>query len=166
MWGQGGFKVLQGRTLHLAYDFDGAAWDFLQTACDLLTQLERDANLAPLLNTTMRRLQIIFDGHGWTSKSGAVRFVLRSPHTLRDHNATRNARDPIFFIGDDKHAFLEKAVRIGGAASLHAHMMAGLQVTEVGDDDDPWSKCIACVEDDEQGKREDYIALARVRYEK
>jgi hypothetical protein len=75
-------------------------------------------------------LQIIYDGHGFTSASGAVRFVLRSPHTKRDHNATRNAFDPIFFIGTDKHRYLEKAVAIGGEDSLRSHCYAGLTVTE------------------------------------
>ena len=124
-------NVLAGRKLHLAFDFDGAAWDFLQSADDLLKQLDRDANLLPLLNGTLRVLQIIFDGHGWSSKSGAVRFVLRSPHTIRDHNATRNSRDPIFYIGCDKHASLEKAVRIGGLESLWAYFMAGTTITEL-----------------------------------
>ena len=74
-------------------------------------------------------LQLIYDGHGFTSASGAARFCLRSPHTKRSHNATRNAFDPIFFLGSDKHLYLEKAVAIGGADSLRSHAYAGLKVT-------------------------------------
>ena len=51
-----------------------------------LKQLERDANIAPLLDGTKRVLQIIFDGHGWTSSSGAVRFVLR-PGSARSRSS-------------------------------------------------------------------------------
>ena len=51
-------------------------------------------------------------------------------HTIRDHNATRYARDPIFFLGQDKHAMLEKAVNIGGGDSLRAHMDAGMVCEE------------------------------------
>jgi hypothetical protein len=129
--------VLAGRTLHLGVDLDGAAWDLIKMASDLLRQLDHDANIAPLVNRELRVLQLIFDGHGWTSGKGAVRFVLRSPHTLRDHNATRNARDPIFFIGDDKHQYLEMAVQIGGEDSLRAHAYAGLRVTEKRADEMP-----------------------------
>ena len=66
-----------------------------------------------------------------------MRFVLRTPHTIKDHNSTRNGRDPIFFIGTDKHAYLEKAVRIGGNDSLHFAMNEGMRVTEIDDDDLP-----------------------------
>ena len=132
-----GKEVLDGRKLHLGVDFDGAAWDFLETADDILTALEKDANILVLPPSVRRVLQLIFDGHGFLSRSGAVRFTLRSPHTKRDHNSTRNARDPIFFIGTDKHAYLEKALRIGGPDSMYAHMVAGLTVTEQKPSDMP-----------------------------
>jgi hypothetical protein len=96
----------------------------------LLTMLEKDSNMLVLPPSVKRVLQLIFDGHGFLSRSGAVRFSVRSPHTIKDHNATRNARDPIFFIGTDKHLYLEKAVQIGGEDSLSAHMYAGVIVTE------------------------------------
>eukprot|EP00966_Prymnesium_polylepis_P284235 6566102-Prymnesium_polylepis.1 len=67
-------RVLEGRTLHLAFDFDGAAWDLFDQARDLLRQLEYDGNLLVLPPGVLRTLQIIFDGHGWTSRAGAVRF--------------------------------------------------------------------------------------------
>ena len=125
-----GRRVIDGRTLYLADDFDGAAWNFLEVADDLLSLLEGDSNMLVLPPSVKRALQLIFDGHGFLSRSGAVRFTLRSPHTIKDHNATRNARDPIFFIGTDKHLYLEKAVQIGGEDSLSAHMYAGVIVTE------------------------------------
>ena len=83
--------------------------------------------------SVQRVLQLIFDGHGFLSRSGAV----RSPHSIRDHNATRYARDPLFFIGTNKHQYLEKAVQIGGEDSLSAHMYAGLRVTERKPEDLP-----------------------------
>lgn len=122
--------VLEGRTLHLSHDFDGAAWDLWEQARDLLEQLERDGNLVELPVGAIRNLQIIFDGHGWNSRTGAVRFVLRCTQTLRDHNATRNARTPIFALGSDKHAHLEKMMAIGGERSMHSLLYGGLKVTE------------------------------------
>ena len=38
--------------------------------------------------------------------------ALRSPHSIKD-DPTRYARDPIIFIGTDKHAYLEKAAALG-----------------------------------------------------
>ena len=53
--------------------------------------------------------------------------MLRS---VRDHNSTRYGRDLIFFLGSDKHAFLEKALAIGGADSMYSHMLAGVRVVQ------------------------------------
>jgi hypothetical protein len=124
--------VLEGRTLHLAFDFDGAAWDLFDQARDLLRQLEYDGNLLVLPPGVLRTLQIIFDGHGWTSRSGAVRFVLRCTDTERDHNATRNARNPIFALGSDKHAHLERMLAIAEekGISMSQRLYSGLKVTE------------------------------------
>jgi hypothetical protein len=125
-------QVLAGRRLHLAHDFDGAAWDMYESMRDILKQLECDNNILTLPADVMRTFQFIFDGHGWNSRTGAVRFVLRCTQTKRDHNSTRNARDPIFFLGDDKHLFLEKAMSIGEAegVSMSQRMYAGLRITE------------------------------------
>ena len=133
-----GQRVLDGRKLHLAFEFDGAAWDFLVCADDLLAMLERDVNILTLPPGVKRVLQLIFDGHGFLSRSGAVRFTLRSPHTKHDHNSTRNARDPIFFIGTDKHAYLEQAVRIGGPESLHAHCMSADLMSSTAETHSSW----------------------------
>lgn len=63
-------------------------------------------------------------------------------HTMYVHMCTytqitphRYARDVIFYMGEDKHAFLEKAVKIGGDSSLHARMHDGLAVTQVPDEE-------------------------------
>ena len=77
-----GRRVLDGRQLHLAMDFDGAAWDFIATCDDLLAMLEGDDNLLVLPPSVRRVMQLIFDGHGFLSRSGAVRFTVRSPHTI------------------------------------------------------------------------------------
>ena len=122
--------VLEGRTLHLAHDFDGAAWDLWEQARDLLGQLERQSNILELPACVLRELQLIFDGHGWCSRAGAVRFVLRCPQTRRDHNATHNARNPIFALGSDKHAHLTAMMKIGGDDSMWARLYSGLVVTE------------------------------------
>ena len=50
------------------------------------------------------------------------------------HNATCDALEPMFFIGTDKHAYLEKAVSIGGDVSLRAYAYKGLEVTEIPED--------------------------------
>ena len=122
-------SVLSGRTLHLAQDFDGAAWCLLEMAADVLAQLAKDKNLLTLPSGELRVLQLIFDGHGFISRCGAVRFLVRSPHTIRDHNIRRNARDPIFFMGEDKHHHLEKAIEIGGDHSMKSHFYNGLHVS-------------------------------------
>ena len=122
-------SVLQGRTLYLAQDFDGAAWNILETASDVLGQLAQDGNLLQLPPGHNWGLQLIFDGHGFTSRIGALRFVLRCTHSITDHNTRRCGRDPIFIMGTDKHGDLEKAVHIGGDSSLHARMYLGLNIT-------------------------------------
>ena len=123
--------VMGGRTLNLAYDFDGAAWDMWSSMNDLLTDLEYDKNLLVLPPGSLRVMQVIFDGHGWTSKAGACRFTLRCVHTERDHNATRNAVDPMFMIGSDKHEHLSRGVKVGDhGTSMHDRMYAGLTVTQ------------------------------------
>jgi len=127
-------RVLDGRRLFLAVDFDGAAWDVTRMASDLLAMLAKGNNLIDLPTGQLRVVQLIYDGHGFLSSGGAVRFTLRSPHTQRGHNATGNALDPIFFIGTDKHAYLEKAVAIGGDDSLRARAYEGLKVTEIPED--------------------------------
>ena len=130
-------RVLDGRTLHLAHDFDGAAWDLWESSRDLLMQLERDGNLLHLPAGALRVLQLIFDGHGWNSRVGACRFVLRCTHTMRDHNATRNARNPIFALGSDKHAHLMRMMEIGGDDSMMARLYGGLVVKERALEDMP-----------------------------
>jgi hypothetical protein len=127
-------RVLDGRRLFLAVDFDGAAWDVTRMASDLLAMLAKGKNLINLPTGQLRVVQLIYDGHGFLSSGGAVRFTLRSPHTKHGHNATGNALDPIFFIGTDKHAYLEKAVAIGGDDSLRARAYEGLKVTEIPED--------------------------------
>ena len=150
-----GDRILDGRRLFLAADFDGAAWDVTGIARLLLNQLAKDDNLLPLPAQFRRVLQLIYDGHGFTSAAGAVRFVLRCPHTKRDHNATRNAYDPIFFIGTDKHLYLEKAVAIGGENSLRSHAYAGLTATELPVQEMP----------EHVRKEQDALDLLRIRCE-
>ena len=146
--------VLEGRTLHLAHDFDGSAWDLWEQARDLLGQLERQGNILELPAGVLRELQLIFDGHGWHSRAGAVRFVLRCPQTRLDHNATRNARTPIFALGSDKWAHLVRMMKIGGENSMWVKLHEGLVVTEVKKeelpahvqaDEDYWpAACLKC----------------------
>lgn len=132
-----GKDVIAGRTLHLADDIDGAAWDALDMGADVLHQAAKDNNLLELPKGEMRELQVIFDGHGWTSRSGATRFLVRTPHTKFDHNSGRYGRDVIFYMGHDKHAFLEKAIRIGGEDSLHSRMYDGLKVDTIKEEEMP-----------------------------
>lgn len=122
-------RVLLGRQLHLAIDFDGAAWDLWDAMRDLLAQLERHQNLIELPQDQLLTFQFIFDGHGWSSTSGAVRFVLRCVNTARDHNSPFNSRDPIFFLGADKHQHLECAMKLGGVDSMRSRMYCGLSVS-------------------------------------
>ena len=89
-----------------------------EMAHSLLTQLEFDKNLLELPEGVLRVMQLIFDGHGWTSRCGTVRFTLRCVHTIEDHNSTRNARDPIFALGTDKCADIAKVITVGGERSM------------------------------------------------
>ena len=65
-------SVLSGRTLHLAQDFDGAAWCLLEMASDVLAQLAKDKNLLTLPSGELRVLQLIFDGHGFVTPMDMV----------------------------------------------------------------------------------------------
>ena len=44
----------------------------------------------------------------------------------KDHNSTRNGRDPIFFIGTDKHAYERW---LAGSENLHELTRQALDVT-------------------------------------
>ena len=94
-----GKEVIEGRTLHLAQDFDGAAWDCFASAKDVLEVAASDNNLLALPQgsaadalglLSLRALQLMFDGHGWSSRGGVCRFLLRTPHTT----ATRPGLTP------------------------------------------------------------------------
>ena len=123
--------TLGGRELHLATDHDGAAWDVCVTGTEVFQQALKEGNLLPRPPNILRRLQLLFDGHGWTKAIGAARFLLRTPELRRDFNATRFARDYNFILGADKLAYLELAIRTGGEKSLFARAMAGCKVEEV-----------------------------------
>jgi len=56
-------------------------------------------------------------------------------HTQITSHTHRYARDAIFYMGHDKHAFLEKAVKIGGESSLHTKMYDGLEVTKIPEEE-------------------------------
>ena len=131
-------RVLEGHTLHLSFDFDAAAWDMWEMAHSLLTQLEFDKNLLELPEGVLRVMQLIFDGHGWTSRCGTVRFTLRCVHTIEDHNSTRNARDPIFALGTDKCADIAKVITVGGERSMQERMYKGLVIRQRAVEDLPW----------------------------
>ena len=110
---------------------DWAGWYLIDIARDVLGQAKADNNLRPLTPGLTRRLQMIFDAHGWTSACGATRFMLRCPDTATQHNSTRYARDVSFYVGRDKHDQLEKAVNLGGARSLWNTLMAGVRISSV-----------------------------------
>ena len=109
-----------------------------EMAHSLLTQLEFDKNLLELPEGVLRVMQLIFDGHGWTSRCGTVRFTLRCVHTIEDHNSTRNARDPIFALGTDKCADIAKVITVGGERSMQERMYKGLVIRQRAVEDLPW----------------------------
>ena len=145
-------QLLEGRTLHLAQEFDGAAWDVRESCADVLAQASRDNNLLDLPLGWLRNIQIIFDQHGWTAKTGAVRFVTRCTQLVTNHNDPRNSRDPIFYLGEDKTQHLLRAIAIGGDCSFQQRMRDGLFVKET-----PASEMPPHVQADP-----DFCALARI----
>eukprot|EP00966_Prymnesium_polylepis_P326118 7382047-Prymnesium_polylepis.1 len=110
---------------------DWAGWYVVDVARDVLRQAAADCNLRAVPANGLRRLQIIFDAHGWTSASGATRFLLRCPDTLFSHNAWRYGRDQSFYVGKDKHCNLSIAVMMGGARSLFNTLLSGMAVSTV-----------------------------------
>ena len=77
-------------------------------------------NLRVVQPGELRVLQLMFDAHGWTSRAGLTRFVLRTPDTLRNHNNPMFGQEPIVFLGKDKTPALRLATKIGGDNSLHS----------------------------------------------
>ena len=77
---------LGGAKLYLASEaidgVDAAAWDFCDTASRVLRCAAEVGNLRDLKPGELRVLQLMFDAHGWTSRAGLTRFVIRTPHTV------------------------------------------------------------------------------------
>jgi len=84
-------------------------------------------NLRPLVEGCRRRLQILFDAHGWTETSGMTRWLLRSPDTIVNHNNPRYARDQITMVQQDKNKWLLAATKMGGEDSMYARIKAGVK---------------------------------------
>eukprot|EP00966_Prymnesium_polylepis_P019159 441386-Prymnesium_polylepis.2 len=88
--------LLEGYTLHTAClsvdGIDGAAWDFLQMADDVLSQCETDGNLEPLPpakdgeQPVLRVVQELYDAMKWTRKNGLTMMTLRCMQTKHGHN--------------------------------------------------------------------------------
>ena len=109
---------------------DWAGWYLIDIARDVIAQAAGDDNLRPVKVGLSRRLQMIFDAHGWTSASGATRFMLRCPDTKEQHNSTRYARDVSFYVGRDKHSELEKAVHLGGVRGMWHTLLGGCRISQ------------------------------------
>ena len=111
------YATFNDRELHLTLPtrdgYEGAAFDIIDAARDVLRQAELDNNLRALAHGRKRRLQVVFDKLRWSSGLSMTRWNLRTPDTVRDHNSTRYGRDMMNYQGDDSLtlAWLTKSVR-------------------------------------------------------
>eukprot|EP00965_Chrysotila_dentata_P005730 188760-Pleurochrysis_carterae.AAC.1 len=66
-----------------------------------------------------RRMQMQFDGMGWTRGHGCTCFIFRCLDLMADFNSPVFARDSMFYIGSDKLRDLSANLRIGGEMCIH-----------------------------------------------
>ena len=76
-------------------------------------------------------MQILFDQHGWTSRVGMTRWLVRCTNTVRNHNNPRYARNTHTMLGPDKWRWLFLAASMGGELSVRSRVEAGARVREV-----------------------------------
>ena len=119
-----------GRQIYLTVPsrdgFEGAAFDVKVSARDVLKQAQGKLREVPAGGK--RRLHMLFDRHGWTKRNGMVRWMLRTPDLCEDHNSPLYGRDVMPYLGDDKHAWLDTAVDMGGDNSMRKQVRAGTRV--------------------------------------
>eukprot|EP00966_Prymnesium_polylepis_P184195 4269027-Prymnesium_polylepis.1 len=65
---------------------------------------------------------------GFQNGNPLTRWIVRTPDTIANHNAIKYGRDFITVLGDDGHAWLLMAAKIGGTESLHTRAWAGVEV--------------------------------------
>ena len=108
------YKTFADRTLHLTVPtedgYEGAAFEFVDTARDVLRQAEADDNLRALAHDQKRRMQVVFDKLRWSGGKSITRWNARTPDTKRNHNSTRYGRDMLTYQGDDDTKWLTKSV--------------------------------------------------------
>ena len=110
------YATFGDRELHMTLPtrdgYEGATFDIVKAARDVLRQAAIDNNLRALAHGRKRRLQVVFDKLRWSNGKSMTRWNLRTPDTVRDHNSTRYGRDMMNYEGDDSHAWLTKSVRL------------------------------------------------------
>ena len=108
------YATFADRTLHLTVPttdgYEGAAFEFVDTARDVLRQAEADDNLRALAHNQKRRMQVVFDKLRWSGGKSMTRWNARTPDTKRNHNSTRYGRDMLTYQGDDDTKWLTKSV--------------------------------------------------------
>ena len=108
------YATFKDRTLHLTVPtvdgYEGAGFDIVHSARDVLRQAAADNNLRALPPGRMRRLQVVFDKLRWSNGKSMTRWNIRTPDTVRDHNSTRYGRDLLTYEGDDNLTWLTKSV--------------------------------------------------------
>ena len=108
------YRTFADRTLHLTVPtqdgYEGAAFEFVDTARDVLRQAEADDNLRALAHGRKRRMQVVFDKMRWSNGKSITRWNARTPDTKRNHNSTRYGRDMLTYQGDDDTKWLTKSV--------------------------------------------------------
>ena len=108
------YATFADRTLHLTVPtedgYEGAAFEFVDTARDVLRQAEADDNLRALAHGRRRRMQVVFDKMRWSNGMSITRWNARTPDTKRNHNSTRYGRDMLTYQGDDNTKWLTKSV--------------------------------------------------------
>ena len=108
------YATFADRTLHLTVPtedgYEGAAFEFVDTARDVLRQAEADDNLRALAPGMKRRMQVVFDKLRWSNGKSITRWNARTPDTKRNHNSTRYGRDMLTYDGDDNTKWLTKSV--------------------------------------------------------
>eukprot|EP00965_Chrysotila_dentata_P200416 6179966-Pleurochrysis_carterae.AAC.3 len=103
--------------------YTGVLWDMCRMMSTVINAAHTFENLQPLQlenpALSSRRMQMNFDGMGWTRGHGCTRLILRSLDLKVDFNSFIYARDCMFYIGSDKLKNLSANLRIGDDISIH-----------------------------------------------
>ena len=98
----------------------------------MLARVAAAGLLKKLPEGVLRRVQLMFDAHGWTSSSGLTRLVFRCPDLVGSFNDPLFGQEPAVFLGQDQIKALTLVSKLGGEQfSLNSLMYRSMVCEEL-----------------------------------